>query len=59
MIFKGYPGGNQAESTQDGKDVARGEATVMAPSKKETVTVIPPPAVQLLDDPDAASGAEN
>jgi acyl dehydratase len=40
---------------QNDKEVARGEATVMAPAKKETVTVIPPPAVQLLEDPDSAS----
>ncbi len=38
---------------QDGKEIARGEASVMAPAKKETVTVVPPPAVQLLDDPEA------
>lgn len=38
---------------QDGKEIARGEASVMAPAKKETVTVVPPPAVQLLDDSDA------
>lgn len=38
---------------QDDKEIARGEASVMAPAKKETVTVVPPPAVQLLDDSDA------
>lgn len=38
---------------QDDKEIARGEASVMAPAKKETVTVVPPPAVQLLDDPEA------
>ncbi len=38
---------------QDGKEIARGEASVMAPAKKETVTVVPPPAAQLLDDSDA------
>ena len=31
----------------------------MAPAKKETVTVIPPPAVQLLEDPDSASADAN
>lgn len=35
---------------QDGKTVARGEASVMAPSVKETVTVVPPPSIQLVDD---------
>lgn len=38
---------------QNGKEIARGEASVMAPAKKETVTVVPPPAVQLLEDSDA------
>jgi len=38
---------------QDYKEIARGEASVMAPAKKETVTVVPPPAVQLLDDAEA------
>jgi len=38
---------------QDDKEIARGEASVMAPAKKETVTVVPPPAVQLLDDAEA------
>lgn len=38
---------------QDDKEIARGEASVMAPAKKETVTVVPPPAVQLLEDSDA------
>ncbi|MCH1492688.1 MAG: MaoC family dehydratase N-terminal domain-containing protein [Luminiphilus sp.] len=46
-------------NNQNGKEVCRGEATVMAPGKKETVTVVPPPAVQLLDDPDSAATAEN
>ena len=44
---------------QNDKEVARGEATVMAPAKKETVTVIPPPAVQLLEDPDSTSADAN
>jgi 3-hydroxybutyryl-CoA dehydratase len=39
---------------QDGKDVARGEATVMAPGKKETVTLVPPSAVQLVDEAEAS-----
>jgi len=39
---------------QNGKDVAKGEATVMAPAKKETVTLVPPSAVQLVDDAEAS-----
>ena len=46
-------------NNQNGKEVCRGEATVMAPGKKETVTVVPPPAVQLLDEPDSAAAPEN
>lgn len=46
-------------NNQNGKEVCRGEATVMAPGKKETVTVVPPPAVQLLDDSDSAATPEN
>lgn len=34
---------------QDGKEVAKGEASVMAPTKKETVTLVPPPSVQLVE----------
>ena len=34
---------------QDGKAVAKGEAQVAAPITKETVTVIPPPALQLIE----------
>lgn len=34
---------------QDGKKVATGEASVMAPTAKETVTIVPPPSVQLVD----------
>ena len=44
---------------QDNKEVAKGEATVMAPAKKETVTIVPPSAIQLLDDADAASADKN
>jgi len=39
-------------SNQDGKDVARGEASVMAPTVKETVTLIPPPSVKLVEADD-------
>jgi len=31
----------------------------MAPGKKETVTIVPPSAIQLLDDADAASEDKN
>lgn len=34
---------------QDAKTVARGEATVMAPTEKQTVTLVPPPDIQLMD----------
>ena len=34
---------------QDGKGVAKGEAQVVAPMTQETVTVIPPPALQLIE----------
>ncbi|MDA9191259.1 MaoC family dehydratase [bacterium] len=34
---------------QDGKAVAKGEAQVAAPTTQETVTVIPPPALQLIE----------
>ena len=34
---------------QDGKAVAKGEAHVAAPTTQETVTVIPPPALQLIE----------
>ena len=40
---------------QAGKVVARGEAQVAAPTEKETVTVIPPPAIQLLEEAALAS----
>tara|TARA_B110000503_G_C7101915_1_gene394177 strand:- start:293 stop:793 length:501 start_codon:yes stop_codon:yes gene_type:complete len=35
-------------TNQDGKTVAKGEASVMAPTVKETVTVLPAPQIQLL-----------
>ena len=41
---------------QDGKAVAKGEAQVAAPTEKETVTVVPPPAIQLLEEASLASG---
>lgn len=37
-------------TNQDGKKVAMGEASVMAPTTKETVTLVPPPTIQLLDE---------
>ena len=40
---------------QDGKAVAKGEAQVAAPTEKETVTVVPPPAIQLLEEASLAS----
>ena len=40
---------------QDGKAVAKGEAQVAAPTEKETVTVVPPPAIQLLEEAALAS----
>jgi acyl dehydratase len=40
---------------QNDKTVAMGEANVMAPTKKETVTLVPPPAIQLLDDESATN----
>ena len=40
---------------QEGKAVAKGEAQVAAPTKKETVTVVPPPAIQLLEEAALAS----
>ena len=41
---------------QDGKTVAKGEAQVVAPTEQETVTVVPPPAIQLLEEASLASG---
>ncbi len=35
--------------TQAGKVVAKGEAKVAAPTKKENLTVLPPPSIQLLE----------
>ena len=40
---------------QAGKAVAKGEAQVEAPTKKETVTVITPPAIHLLEEAALAS----
>ena len=41
----------QCEVTnQDGEAIARGEAQVAAPTAKETVTIVPPPAIQLLEE---------
>ena len=40
---------------QAGKAVAKGEAQVAAPTEKETVTVVPPPAIQLLEEVAVAS----
>jgi len=37
-------------TNQEGKTVAKGEAQVAAPTEKETVTIVPPPAIQLLED---------
>jgi acyl dehydratase len=40
---------------QEGKAVAKGEAQVAAPTETETVTVVPPPAIQLLEEAALAS----
>ena len=40
---------------QEGTAVAKGEAQVAAPTEKETVTVVPPPAIQLLEEATLAS----
>ena len=40
---------------QDGKAVAKGEAQVAAPTEAETVTVVPPPTIQLLEEASLAS----
>ena len=37
-------------TNQEGKTVAKGEAQVAAPTEKETVTIVPPPAIQLFED---------
>jgi 3-hydroxybutyryl-CoA dehydratase len=34
---------------QEGKGVAKGEAQVAAPTESETVTIVPPPAIQLVE----------
>jgi len=34
-------------TNQEGKKVAMGEASVMAPTTKETVTLVPPPAIHM------------
>ena len=44
-----------AVENQDGKAVAKGEAQVAAPTEKETVTVVVPPAIQLLEETALAS----
>ena len=40
---------------QEGQSVARGEAQVAAPTKRETVTIVPPPAIQLLEEASLAA----
>ena len=37
-------------TNQDSKTVATGEARVAAPTEKETVTIVPPQAIQLLEE---------
>lgn len=41
-------------ANQEGKAVAEGEAQVAAPTESETVTIAPPPAIQLVEE---ASGS--
>ena len=36
-------------ANQEGKAVAKGEAQVAAPTESETVTIVPPPAIQLVE----------
>ena len=36
-------------ANQDGKAVAKGDAQVVAPTESETVTIVPPPAIQLVE----------
>ena len=36
-------------ANQEGKSVAKGEAQVAAPTESETVTIVPPPAIQLVE----------
>ena len=42
-------------TNQEGKAVAKGEAQVAAPTTKETVTVVPPPSIQLVEEASLAS----
>ena len=44
---------------QEGKEVCRGESRVIAPAEKQTVTVVPPPAVKLVDHDSPRFGATN
>ena len=37
-------------ANQEGKAVAKGEAQVAAPTEPETVTIVPPPAIQLVEE---------
>ena len=37
-------------ANQEGKAVAKGEAQVAAPIETETVTIVPPPAIQLVEE---------
>ena len=47
-------------NNQDGKLVARGESKVIAPTASETVTIVPPPSVELVDhDSPKVSGDMN
>ena len=47
-------------NNQDGKLVARGESKVIAPTESETVTIVPPPSVELVDhDSPKVSGDMN
>ena len=44
---------------QEGEEVCRGESRVIAPAEKQTVTVVPPPAVKLVDHDSPRFGATN
>ena len=45
---------------QEGKEVSRGESRVIAPTEKQTLKVVPPPSVELLDhDSPRLDGAMN
>ena len=47
-------------TNQDGKEVSRGESRVIAPTEKQTLKVVPPPSVELLDhDSPRLDGAMN